>query len=155
MRNGKIILIEDLSANERGLNCGCQCPACDGNFIARMGDVKVRHFAHSKDACDEIIAYTSGLYKLIHQTLSDGAAFFIPPLIVSCQLPNNRALDEETIAQFVKVVRENSKEPNIMVWRHWFWILRMTLIESNLLKVKIFINIYFRKIYVNIGFLTH
>lgn len=115
MRNGKIILIEDLSARERGLNCGCQCPACDGDLIARMGNIKVHHFAHSKDACDEIIAYTSGLYKLIHQILSDGTTFYVPPLIVSYQLPNNTILNEETVAQFVKIVRENSKEPNLKV----------------------------------------
>jgi len=112
MRNGKMILIEDLPANERGLSCGCQCPACGGDFIARMGNIKVHHFAHSKDACDEIIAYTAGLYKLIHQILSDGTAFYVPSLIVSYQLPNNRILDEKSVAQFVKPVRENSKEPN-------------------------------------------
>ena len=112
MRNGKMILIEDLPANERGLSCGCQCPACGGDFIARMGNIKVHHFAHSKEACDEIIAYTAGLYKLIHQILSDGTAFYVPSLVVSYQLPNNRILDEKTVAQFVKPVRENSKEPN-------------------------------------------
>ena len=47
-----------------------------------MGDVKIHHFAHSKDACDEVVAYTTGLHKLIQQTLSDGTPFYIPGLAI-------------------------------------------------------------------------
>jgi len=74
VRDDNIILIEDLSAAERGLKCQCKCPACDGDFIARMSDVKAHHFAHSKDACDEVLAYTIGLYMLIQQVLRGGSA---------------------------------------------------------------------------------
>jgi competence CoiA-like predicted nuclease len=47
IREGSVILIEDLSKDERGLKCRCKCPECGGEFIARMGDVKEHHFAHS------------------------------------------------------------------------------------------------------------
>jgi hypothetical protein len=107
VRNGKIILIKDLSDDERGLNCRCRCPACDGEFIARMGEVKARHFAHSKDACDEVLAYTSGLYKLIHQILNSGTPFYVPALVVSYYLPNDRLIDEEYIKLNTRIIRED------------------------------------------------
>ena len=112
IRNGKVILIEDLTANERGLNCQCRCPACNGDFIARMGDIKIHHFAHSKDACDEIIAYTSGLYKLIQQILGDGTPFYIPELAISFYMPPHQLLNESSIESFVNIIGKNRNSHN-------------------------------------------
>ncbi len=36
----------DVDEVERGLACGCTCPACAGRVIARQGDVRIHHFAH-------------------------------------------------------------------------------------------------------------
>ena len=107
VRNGSVIMIEDLSMNERGLNCHCKCPACNGEFIARMGDIKIHHFAHSKDACDEVIAYTSGLYRLIQQMLCKGAPFYIPALIITYTIPNDELLDENNIISHIRFVKED------------------------------------------------
>lgn len=115
VRNGRIILIEDLSANERGLKCQCRCPACDGEFIARMGDIKVHHFAHSKDACDEVIAYTSGLYKLIKQILEGGSPFYVPSLVVLYDIPCDIVLDESNIEHYVRIVRESKADENKII----------------------------------------
>ena len=104
IRDGKTILIRDLSKTERGKSCRCKCPACGGDFIARMGEYKVHHFAHSKEACDEIIAYTSGLYKLIQQVLSEGKRFFIPALVISDTIPKDRLIDESEVESFVSIV---------------------------------------------------
>lgn len=41
---GVITSIRDV---ERGLNCNCICPACDANLIAKQGNVRDWHFAHS------------------------------------------------------------------------------------------------------------
>ena len=106
VRYGKIILIEDLSGNERGLNCQCVCPACEGTFIARMGEKNTHHFAHSKDPCSEQLAYISGLYRLIHQVLSSGNRFYIPALVVSYTFPQSGILSESNIANHVKIVTE-------------------------------------------------
>lgn len=116
VRNGKIILIEDLSYNERGLKCRCQCPACSGEFIARMGDIKIHHFAHSQDACDDLLAYTSGLYKLIKQILDCGSPFYVPALVVSYDFPHDIKLNESNVEHHTKIVCENSVAENkIMV----------------------------------------
>jgi len=78
-----------------------------------MGDIKVHHFAHSRDACDEVIAYTSGLYKLIHQILSDGTPFYIPELAISYRM-THELLDDDSIGSYVRIVRNNKHVENVM-----------------------------------------
>jgi len=115
IRNGSVIMIEDLSLQERGLNCHCKCPACNGDFIARMGDIKIHHFAHSKDACDEALSYTAGLYRLIQQILGNGIPFYIPALVIAYTIPNDVLLDEYNIDSHIKFVRESYDRPNSML----------------------------------------
>lgn len=115
VRDGNIILIEDLTAAQRGAKCHCKCPACNGDFIARMGDVKVHHFAHSKDACDEILAYMSGLYKLVKQIFDTGAPFFVPDLAISYSFPENDVLNENNVCRYIKIVSKNSDTENKMI----------------------------------------
>jgi len=126
IRDDKTILIGDLQESERGLKCGCKCPNCSGDFIARMGDVRVPHFAHSKDACDEVQAYISGLYmktQEILQELQDGDSFNLPPLIISYSFPNDRALCMENIADFVKIIKETDTAQNRKIIREEYSIV--------------------------------
>ena len=109
VRDGNIILVNDLSKDERGQNCRCKCPACDGDFIARLGDIKIHHFAHSKEACDEVVAYTTGLYKLIHQILGNGASFYVPSLVVKYPLLYQYELNESNIRNYIKIVPEGEE----------------------------------------------
>ena len=67
MRNGKIVMIGDIPLSERGLKCGCVCPACEEPFEARLGNVRTHHFAHSGKGCDEENAYLTGLYLLVQE----------------------------------------------------------------------------------------
>ena len=109
VKNGSIILIEDLSANERGLKCGCHCPACNGEFIARMGKIKVHHFAHSKEPCDEVVAYTSGLYRMIHQILADGSPFYVPALALTYDTTKSSIMNEENVGTYIRLLREHQR----------------------------------------------
>ena len=43
MKNGRLLHIDDV---ERGLNCGCKCPACEHPLVAHKGPVKAAHFKH-------------------------------------------------------------------------------------------------------------
>ena len=67
LRDGKIVMIEDISLDERGLKCNCVCPACKDPFEARLGDVRTHHFAHSGEGCDEEIAFLNGMYMLVQE----------------------------------------------------------------------------------------
>lgn len=69
---GEVVAIVDLSDNERGLKCGCVCPICHTDFIARMGEIRTEHFAHrGRKRCDIEKANMTGLYRLVLESLSD------------------------------------------------------------------------------------
>lgn len=44
---GEIVGIDEVQT--RGLNCKCKCAACDGDFIAKMGEKNRHHFAHQSN----------------------------------------------------------------------------------------------------------
>lgn len=43
LRDNELVHVSDV---ERGLKCGCRCPACDGTLVVRKGMIKAHHFAH-------------------------------------------------------------------------------------------------------------
>ena len=51
IRNNSLVHISEVSS---GLDCGCQCPACGENLLARKGKYRSHHFAHrSHSQCPE------------------------------------------------------------------------------------------------------
>jgi len=72
-----------------------------------MGNVRVEHFAHSKEPCDEVIAYTTGLYSMIYQVLTNAEPLYIPALVVSYTLPYRGVLDENSVKSIAKIAGEN------------------------------------------------
>lgn len=110
LRNGIIVLISDLSLAERGAKCGCVCPSCGGELIARMGEVVTYHFAHTKDACDETVAFMHGMFHIIMQFIQEGKEFYAPALAASCKFPSpSIGMTRETIGQFVRIVPEDDE----------------------------------------------
>lgn len=104
IRNGKVIVISDLSEAERGLRCHCSCPNCNGELVARMGDIKIHHFAHTKDACDETVAFVTGLFHLIMQLIHDTGSFRAPSLVVAYHLPYT-GMTKENVEQYVQIIQ--------------------------------------------------
>lgn len=62
-------LTTHISEVERGLKCGCTCPACGEKLIAKKGQYVTHHFAHqaSKD-CE--YGYESSLHFAAKEILS-------------------------------------------------------------------------------------
>lgn len=85
-RNGRIITINDLAECEKGLKCGCECPVCGGTFIARMGEIRTKHFAHSGEPCDIIKQMINSTYQLVAQALTECGYFYFPALYAYCDL---------------------------------------------------------------------
>ena len=85
LRNGKLITVNDLSEDERGLACNCVCPLCKDPFEARLGAVRIHHFAHSGEGCDEVASYLIGLYGFFRDYASS-AVCTIPELCVYYQV---------------------------------------------------------------------
>lgn len=81
MRDGRVIVIDDLDESERGLNCNCSCPMCGESFEARMGKERIHHFSHTKkSSCDAEEGVLTGLYLLLaeqlaHSTIEIPAAY--------------------------------------------------------------------------------
>ncbi len=70
----------DASEVERGLRCGCRCPACGGVVVARQGEVRAPHFAHhSRKEC--VHALEASLFRgTIAMLTAPGAMLRLPPL---------------------------------------------------------------------------
>lgn len=66
---------------ERGLQCGCRCPACDGPVVAKQGEVRVHHFAHhDRRECRH--ALEASLFGMTVTLLSEpGAVLQLPPAV--------------------------------------------------------------------------
>jgi len=107
IRNGKPIVISDLTEDERGLKCNSVCPQCNGKLEAKMGNIKVHHFAHTKDDCDETLAVTKGLFMLIEHMINNGRTFYAPPLVISYMA--NYLTEPVTINDFKDVIEIKSK----------------------------------------------
>lgn len=45
--NGELVHISEV---QRGLQCGCVCPMCHSDLVAKQGKVQEHHFAHAKGA---------------------------------------------------------------------------------------------------------
>lgn len=89
IRNGKIILVCDLTENERGLNCNCICPVCGCRYIAKLGTEKTPHFAHEKNAlCDDELSIMTGLYRFIKESLETDGTFHYPGYYGKAPKPN-------------------------------------------------------------------
>ena len=49
-RSGKAVHVSEVS---RGLACGCVCPRCGGQLVAKKGTQRAHHFAHANTVnCD-------------------------------------------------------------------------------------------------------
>lgn len=78
MRNGKIVLIRDITTAERGVKCNCICPLCHAHFIAKLGDVRQPHFAHDGKPCDFQVAVMTAVYQLMFDALQENPNFTYP-----------------------------------------------------------------------------
>lgn len=103
LRNEQIIMIEDVPEDERGLECNCICPACKEPFIARMGEKKVHHFAHSGKGCDELNAYMMGLYMIMNDYIQSGNPVFIPEINISYELSPHTFITEYSIEEKIRI----------------------------------------------------
>lgn len=82
LKDGKLVNICQV---DRGLACGCACPACNGPLIARKGDIRIHHFAHHGiPPCSEALAIS--IRAAIKQLLDDRRPFFLPARRIAGQL---------------------------------------------------------------------
>lgn len=106
IRNDEIIVVSSLTEEERGLKCNCVCPECNGKFEAKMGDIKIHHFAHTKDPCDETLAFIKGLFMFIKKMINNEKKLYVPALIISYRIPpSSISVTINNIKEYVKIGR--------------------------------------------------
>ncbi|WP_274953054.1 competence protein CoiA family protein [Angelakisella massiliensis] len=76
--DGRVVMISDLLPEQKGKACNCICPECKGNFIARIGQKRVPHFAHDGEPCDSVKMILKSLYQLIKEALDEQGKFTVP-----------------------------------------------------------------------------
>lgn len=75
VKGGQPIHIDDV---ERGLACGCFCPACGERLIARKGEKMMHHFAHrSGTECEK--GYETSLHLAAKDILLRAGRMILPP----------------------------------------------------------------------------
>lgn len=114
LRNDKVVLIEDISLQEKGLKCDCICPVCKEPFEVKMGDIRRHHFCHSGKGCDEINAYMTGLYMLIKEYLDSGFHLHLPPVIAGFTLSADYCITEANVDKYVEL-RSRSVRSNLEI----------------------------------------
>ena len=78
LKDGNIVSIDDVPS---GKECGCVCPACGDELIARKGQKRMHHFAHrSNEDCE--YGYESSLHLAAKTILSRSEKMVIPPVYV-------------------------------------------------------------------------
>ncbi|MBD5142610.1 MAG: hypothetical protein HDT22_03235 [Ruminococcus sp.] len=82
IKEGSLVYIDDV---EKGLRCGCICPACGASLIAKKGNKVSHHFAHySSEDCEK--GYETSLHLLAKKILSETKEIMLPA--VRIQLAN-------------------------------------------------------------------
>jgi hypothetical protein len=82
LKDGKLVNVGQV---DRGLACGCVCPACNGPLIARQGDIRIHHFAHHGiPPCSEALVVS--IRAAIKQLLDDRQPFALPVRRMESQL---------------------------------------------------------------------
>ncbi len=114
LRNGQIIMIEDVPLEERGLDCNCICPACREPFIARLGEIKVHHFAHSGKGCNELNAYMMGLYMILDEYIKKGNPVLLPAINIIYPKSEYSFITEENIYDKIRITSEEVNGSNVI-----------------------------------------
>lgn len=96
-KEGRIRSVDDVS---RGLACDCLCPSCGEKVIARQGEIREWHFAHSSGVeCDG--AAESALHLAAKQILVDKRGMNLPEIteVATVNLPDGRTGTAQAVRQ--------------------------------------------------------
>lgn len=83
IRNGILVHISEITLEEKGLACNCFCPNCNEPLIAKKGEVKIHHFAHSKSNCSTEDAMKKAFEYLLKETILKSGYFELPEYTLS------------------------------------------------------------------------
>lgn len=76
-KEGRMVHVSTVSS---GLKCGCICPKCHEQLLARKGEEREHHFAHHSDnrGANLKICYQVAMYKLAEQIIQTNKRIHLP-----------------------------------------------------------------------------
>jgi len=95
LRDNKIIHINDIPLNERGLKANCICPSCNKPLLAVLGNKQVHHFRHYNEDCGA--ALESALHLFAKQVIKKNKKIVLPPKSINIGDLINRPLIKSDI----------------------------------------------------------
>ena len=81
MRDGHVVHISQLTAQEKGLRCNCTCSHCHQPLQAKMGTKRAHHFAHNSN-CDIWAANQTAIHYLAEEIISNTHKVSLPPVLI-------------------------------------------------------------------------
>jgi hypothetical protein len=84
IRDGRVIHISELTQAEKGEKCNCICPVCSGRLLAKIGNIRQRHFAHKTICnCDVVHANQTGLHRLAKEIIRSNRTILVPGFTIT------------------------------------------------------------------------
>lgn len=81
---GKLVSIEEISIEKRGLRCNCKCPGCNQPLIAKLGEKRRKHFSHRRGSvCSIEQAQQTAVHILAKEIIEEEKAFLFPGFCIS------------------------------------------------------------------------
>lgn len=86
-KNNNLIHASELDATQKGEKCGCYCPECHDQLIAKIGNIKVKHFAHKTNAECSFSA-ESGMHLYAKELLRENLKLMLPKVMATYKEKN-------------------------------------------------------------------
>ena len=86
LKDGKMLHISEA---QKGLACGCCCPACGAKMVAKKGRKKMHHFAHYSSVNCEY-GYETSLHLVAKEIISKSKKFVIPAVYINDQVTHEK-----------------------------------------------------------------
>lgn len=114
LKNGNLISIDEVEVIS-GKDCGCFCPVCNSQLIARKGSERVHHFAHYKSyECENY--GESMLHLLAKKILKENKCIMIPSFSVKT---GNYSERKKVKFEKISVERDfKDIKPDIIAWKN-------------------------------------
>lgn len=81
LKDEQVVEVDDVPS---GLRCGCVCPGCKMDLIARKGEVNAHHFAHAHAKDSDLCEYgtETAIHLMAKQILCEEKGIFAPASLI-------------------------------------------------------------------------
>jgi len=128
IKDEKLVSIDDV---EKGVQCGCICPCCGENLVAKKGNIKCHHFAHiSGSNCD--YGYETSLHRLAKEMMEELDYIVLPSVEIGKGKHNGEIIYKPFKAKIQKIELEkkfNNIRPDILI-----------TVNNKILAIEIYVN---------------